>query len=89
MNTTPVTISNLTDALAPLWIALHENGLIHLSELALFYEDALARRRFGRGESADETAFAQDLVVGLNRLAAGFQAHPPAPTGASDTQPPE
>ncbi len=59
--------------ITPLWIALHEKGLIPLHELALFYEDAVARRRFEKGESEAETALAQEIATAIHGLAAAAQ----------------
>ena len=76
MNEKPeaITAGQLMDALAPLWIALHEKKLIQIQEMALFYEDALARRQIDREESPDSTAFAQSLASALHKLAATIQA---------------
>lgn len=85
-----ITMSQLMDALVPTWIALHERGLIPLQEMALQYEDALARRRLEKGESEESTAFLQALVVGLHRLAAAHQererAQTKAPPGSPTTE---
>lgn len=77
----------LFSTISPLWIALHEKGLIPLHELALFYEDAVARRRFDRGESAAETALAQEIAAAIHRLAAAVQASERAAKGSTDTPP--
>jgi len=76
------------NAVAPLWAALHEKGLISLQEMALFYEDAVARRRLDLGESEAQTAVAQEIAIGLHRLAAAVQATEHAPKGAASDTPP-
>jgi hypothetical protein len=59
----------------PLWIALHEKGLISLEELALFYEDAEMRRQFGTGESDGGKAFSQQLIGAIHMLSDVVQAN--------------
>lgn len=73
--------------ISPLWIALHEKGVIPLREMALYYEDAVARRRFELGESATATALAQEIAAGLHRLATAVQAGERAAKGGADTPP--
>ncbi|NMG71815.1 hypothetical protein [Parazoarcus communis] len=73
--------------ITPLWIALHEKGLIPLHELALYYEDALARRRFELGESDGDTQLAQELASSIHKLAAAVQARGRAAKGGADTPP--
>ncbi|HEX7718424.1 MAG TPA: hypothetical protein VF389_01340 [Woeseiaceae bacterium] len=75
-------------AISPLWIALHEKGLIPLREMALFYEDAVARRRFGRGESAEEASIAQEIASGIHRLANAVQASERDAEGGTGIRPP-
>ena len=75
------------NAVAPLWAALHEKGLISLQEM-VFYEDAVARRRLDLGESEAQTAVAQEIAIGLHRLAAAVQATEHAPKGAASDTPP-
>lgn len=79
--------SLLFSALTPLWIALHEKGVIPLHELALFYEDAVARRRFDAGETPAETALAQEIASAIHTLANAVQAHERAAKGGADTPP--
>jgi len=66
--------SIVTATVAPLWIALHEKGLISLDEMALFYEDAAARRKFDLGETDEQTALAQGIAAGIHRLADAVRA---------------
>lgn len=81
--------SLLFSTICPLWIALHEKGLIPLQELALFYEDAVARRRLDLGESSSETALAQEIAGAIHRLAAAVQASERAARGPLDSPPSE
>lgn len=77
----------LFSTIAPLWIALHEKGVIPLHELALFYEDAVARRQFDLGETGEDIALAQSIAAAIHRLSAAVQAHEPAAKGGADTPP--
>ena len=65
-----ITSAQLFDTITPLWLALHRKGVLDISETALAYEDVLAKRRLENGESADSTAFLQEIVRGLHRVAA-------------------
>lgn len=73
-----ITKSDLFSFVSPLMVALHEKGILDISETALAYEDALARRRLEMGQSAPETAFLEETVRGLHYLAGLLkQQNPP------------
>lgn len=65
-----ITTAQLFDTIAPLWLALHRKGMLDLSDTALAYEDVLAKRRLENGEPEANTAFLQEVVRGLHRIAA-------------------
>lgn len=81
------TIRDITEALIPLFLALHERGVIPLGELSMQYEDVLARRRIDHGESPASTDLLQQLVIGLHRLASDVQVRERAAKGGPDTPP--
>lgn len=81
------TVKDITDALIPLFLALHERGVIPLGELSMQYEDVLARRRIDQGDSPASTNLLQQLVVGLHRLADAVQERERAAKGQPDTPP--
>lgn len=83
----PATVKDITEALIPLFLALHERGVIPLGELSMQYEDVLARRRIDHGESPAATNLLQQLVIGLHRLADAVQERERVARGGSDTPP--
>lgn len=64
-----LTRQDLFDMLMPLFLALHEKGVIDIAELPHFYEDVLERRRAEPTHTEADLAFLQDVVVGLRRIA--------------------
>lgn len=72
----PLTRQDFFDALTPLFVALHEKGLIDIAELPHFYEDALARRKLERGHTEADLVFLQGVVVGLLQLAKTMKPRP-------------
>ena len=72
----PLTRQDLFDVVTPLFIALHEKGVIDIAELPHFYEDALARRKLERAHTEADLAFLRDVVGGLHQLAR--RVKPPA-----------
>ncbi len=81
------TVKDITDALIPLFLALHERGVIPLGELSMQYEDVLARRTLENGESPASTDLLRQLVIGLHRLSSAVQARERAAKGDTDTPP--
>lgn len=75
-----ITSKELFALFSPLILALHEKGVLDISETAHLYEDALARRKLDLGEASSETAFLEQTVQGLHRLAAVVKGRtqPPA-----------
>lgn len=71
-----ITDTQLFDTISPLWMALHERGLIDIDDVPGLYEGVLARRRLVLGHTRDDLAFVQDVVDGYRRLAAAMK--PPA-----------
>ena len=81
------TIRDITEALIPLFLALHEHGVLPIGELAMQYEDVLAKRTIDNAETAASTDLLRQLVIGLHRLAGAVQANEHAAKGWSDTPP--
>lgn len=72
----PITKEQLFDTITPLFLALHRGGALDISEIALVYEDVLAKRRLNNQESAESTEFLAQLVQGLHRLSVA-EKNPP------------
>ena len=76
---TVATISDITDAITPLFLALHNRGILPIGELVMQYEDVLAivmqyedvlaKRKIDLRESQASTEFLCGLVSALHRLA--------------------
>lgn len=65
-------IADISDVLIPLMIALHEKKVISLTELALAYEDALARRTIDRKDL--NVSVLREFAAGIYRLSVHPQA---------------
>jgi hypothetical protein len=64
-----VSMDEFVHLITPLFLALHENGLISLQELAMRYEDALAKRRIDLKEPQERTDALQALTRWLHSFA--------------------
>ena len=78
-----ITHNELFAVLTPLLLALHEKGVLDISETALLYEDVLARRSLENQEADDSVQLLQVMAQGLYRLAGvvknqqSGERHPP------------
>lgn len=68
-----ITEKELFSVFSPLIVALHEKGVMDISETAHLYEDALARRILENGEDAESVEFLRQTVQGLHRLACAIK----------------
>lgn len=72
-----ITDKELFAVFSPLILALHEKGILDISETAHLYEDTLARRILVNGEDGESVAFLKEVVQGLHRLSAAVKGHTP------------
>lgn len=72
-----ITDKELFAVFSPLIVALHEKGVMDISETAHLYEDVLARRLLEQKEDEESVAFLKDVVQGLHRLAAAVKNRQP------------
>ncbi|WP_027730636.1 hypothetical protein ABL850_15730 [Variovorax paradoxus] len=64
-----ISTKQLFEVFTPLLLALHEKKVLDIAELPHFYEDALSRRKLDRKETHAETAFLEEVTIGMQRLA--------------------
>lgn len=76
-----ITEQELLSVFSPLILALHEKGVLDISETAHLYEDVLARRLLGQKEDAESVAFLKEVVLGLHRLASAVKSQQTGPIG--------